>query len=435
MKTRTYKMYSATVLLMIFLIAATLLPTATLAASPAQDGAVDPAVIDAIRAASVLVAQAAGVGAPGATAVENPPLEPPTVTITSTLPTTSTLPITPTAPTTPTAVVIPTTDDFDEYTSNGVSILAPTQWHVETDTGGAIFSMADDAAGLEVQMQDFGDEFPGLIVFPIFEANAQALIESFATDGVVTDVSRIEVEQGIPALRIGFSGGIDDGEQKGGVIYIYATGSSALGLLGGAAIENWPDLEPVVDEIAGSVILDDDMINLEIAGSDGLAFDDPQGEFSLTIPAGWYVSPMQDSDLRLVIADPDVKTVGAMAVAVDIAGGDEQLKAFTEAMAGALSGEDAQKFADEFVQMLDLGASDMIIDAAQTGVLPSQGDAAGIVRLVGTAPIEDGPTMDMSIYSAVYADKVVALVVFGAPSDVQAEEETIVGILDGVQFP
>lgn len=51
-------------------------------------------------------------------------------------------------------------------------------------------------------------------------------------------------------LRIAFSGGNDEGVQKGGVIYILATGGSALALLGGSSIETWPDLEPVVDAIA-----------------------------------------------------------------------------------------------------------------------------------------------------------------------------------------
>lgn len=51
-----------------------------------------------------------------------------------------------------------------------------------------------------------------------------------------------------------------------------------------------------------------------------------------------------------------------------------------------------------------------------------------------TRPIEDGPMMDMSIYTTIFADKVAAMVFFGAPADVQAQEELILQMLGSTQM-
>ncbi len=402
----------------LLLLATTLLPTMALAAPPAQDGTVDPAVIAVIVAASQQVAQAAGVGTPAAPAAETP-------TDLTDAPVEGTEPVG--------EVIIPTEDDFAEYTSGGVSILAPVQWDVQTDSPDGIFSMADEAAELAVAMQDFGPSFPGLIVFPLFEANAQELVDSFATDAVISDISRVEIEQGLPVLRIAFSGGNDEGVQKGGVIYILATGGSALALLGGSSIETWPDLEPVVDAIARSILLDDNLITLQVAPDEGTVFSDDMIA-AFTVPAGWYLSPVDDSEMRVIVGDPALAVVGALVAANDIAEDDPQLKAFADAVAGGMSDEDAQVVADEFVAAMNLGVADMVIDETMTAVLPAAGDALGTIRIVGSAPIEDGPMMDMSIYTTIFADKVAAMVFFGAPADVQAQEELILQMLGSTQM-
>ncbi len=422
-----YRLYSLCALLIIALLAGSLLPAAALAAPPAQDGALDPAVLNAIQTASAQVVAAVGVGGAPAdvsevVATEEPPVD-------------ATTPVTATDFVTPTAFVVPTEADFDEFTNSGVSILAPRQWNVTTDSPDTIFEMSDDASGLALKMQDFGEQFPGLVIFPIFESNATELVQSFAENGVVSDVTHIELEQGVPALRIEFSGQSSSGEQKGGVIYLYATGSSALALLGGASIDNWPELAPAIDEVATSVLFDDDKIDLQKAGADGIEIADPQGTYTLTAPAGWYASALSGEDLSVIIADPEIKVVGAMAVVTDTTGSEAEVQILSDAIAGALSRDDAQKFADEFVTMMDLGADTMQIDSAQTAVLPAVGDAAGIIRIVGTAPIEDGPMMDMSMYVAVYSDRVGAMVFFGTPADVQAQEESIAQILGSLKFP
>ena len=435
MKIGNFAKYRPLALLMVVLMTGALLPAAALAAPPAQEGGIDPAVLAAIQAASVQVAQAAGVGTGGAAHVTSAdePVAEPTPEPTAEPGVDEPVVEEPVASVTSGPVEIPTLDDFEEYTSEGISILAPTQWNVETDSSAGVFVMSDEAAGLEVAMQNFGNDFPGLVIFPIFEASAQALVDSFATDAVISDVSRVELEQDIPMLRIGFSGGNDEGEQKGGVIYIIATGSSAYGLLGGAPTDVWAEFEPLVDEIARSVLLDDDMVDLQIAGSDGLEFAD--AEAVVPIPAGWYVSRIESGELSLVIADPEITAVGAMVTAVDVAQDDPQLQAMADAIASGLSDEEAQLVADEFVTAMDLGADDLQIDATKTAILPGEGDVVGIIRLMGTAPIEDGPMMDMSIYTAIHTDKVVALVFFGTPENVEAQQETIVQMLNGMTFP
>ncbi len=421
----------AMALLLVIAMAGILLPASAFAAAPEQEGTIDPAVVAAIQAASVQVAQAAGVGTGGAAAAQpQQPAEEPTEE-----PAEEPAIDTPEEPVPTGEVVIPTEADFEEYNNEGISILAPVQWNVETDNPAGVFVMSDEAAGLDVAMQNFGNDFPGLVVFPIFEASAQALVDSFATDGVITDISRVELEQDVPVLRIGFTGGNDEGEQKGGVIYIIASGSAAFGLLGGATIENWPELEPVIDKIAESILLDDDMVDLTVAGDEGLRFEDPEGDFSLTVPPGWYLSQIENEDIRMVIADPSINVVGAMVTAVDIEGDDPQLQEFIRAIAGDLSDDEAQTLAEEFVSAMDLGADEFAIDDSMTTILTGGGDAMGVIRLVGQSPIEDGPMMDMTIYSAIYADKVAAFIFFGTPDNVLAQEEAIVAVLDGMTFP
>lgn len=404
-------------------LALLLAPAAALAAPPAQEGILDPGVIEAIQSASVIVAASMGAGgAPAEQAVDVPTEEP-----------------TPEPAGEPTAeptgeVIIPNPDDFVEFEAEGINMLVPDNWEVVAGDG-ALINFSDEPTGIDGQLQDFGAEFPGTIIFPIFESQAEAFVQSIGDEAELTGVSRLAVEQGLPVLRIGFANADNDGSLMDGAIYLVATGDNAYGFFLGANPEYWPDLAPVADAMAESILFDDALVTLEQAGDEGMTFDDPDGAYSLEVPAGWYVSPVNDPELRVVVNDPDVTAVGAVAVKAGVESDDAQLKALTEAIAGTLPEEEAQALIEGVLQEIELTADGGVaIDTTRTQVFPTEGDSIGIIRIGGTADIEEGLSLPITMYLAVYSDRVAALVVFGEPNALAAQEETLVGILDSLSF-
>jgi hypothetical protein len=394
-----------------------LMPISALAAVPAQADGLDPAILQAIQIGASQVAQASGVAtgpAQPVLQVETPTEEPAE---------------------TPAEVVIPTLDDFAESSSAGVSLLAPEQWTVAEGEFGNLFEISEETAGVKGMMTDLGTDFPSLLVFPLFGSNADMLISSMSEGAEATGVSRIDLEQGLPAIKIGFTGVEDEELPESGAIYLIATGAGAYGLFLGSDTAMWPEMEVLTDSVARSVVFDDEEISLAVAAEDGTEFEDPEGVYSLSVPAGWYQTGSGDLDLRVVIADPAISVVGALAVETGLQD-DEQLKAMTEAIAGALSDEAAAELLGAIVETLDLGADgDVTVDEEQTKVFPSVGgESLGTIRIVGETQIEDGPAITLTMYVSVYPDKVAALVVFGDPADVQAQEETILGIVDSITF-
>lgn len=384
------------------------------AATPAQEGTLDPAVVAAIQGGAAYVAAAFGVGAPAPVAVtpsdepapeatEEPAEEPLEIVIGELIP----------------------------FVTSELTLMVPDNWNVEEGDFGTMITIEDEPSGLTGEMQDFGDQFPGLLVFPIFEGQAEALVTSMSDGAELVGVERLEIEQGLPVLRIEFRNAENFDERIDGVIYLYCSGSRAFGLFLGAPGEAWAQLVETVDGVAGSMVFNESEVDVQVAGEEPLLVEDPEGEYSLTVPAGWLTTPTQDEDLRVVVSDPGVRIVGAVAFKSDLEG-DDQLQALTEAIAGALSEEDAAALADELVSTLDLGQEGFEVDGTQTQIFPTEGESMGVIRIVGSTQIQDGPTMPMSLYLGVYTDSVSALIVFGTPEDVQGVESDLLGIIDSV---
>ena len=331
-------------------------------------------------------------------------------------------------------MIIPNPDDFIEFESEGINMLVPDNWEVVAGDD-ALITFSDAPTGIDGELQDFGAEFPGTIIFPIFESQAEAFVQSIGDEAELTGISRLVVEQGLPVLRIGFANADNDGSLIDGAIYLVATGDNAYGFFLGSNAEYWTDLAPVADAMAESILFDDALVTLVQAGDEGMTFDDPDGTYTLEVPAGWYASPVNDEEMRVVVNDPEVTTVGAVAVKAGVESDDAQMQALTEAIAGTLPDEEAQALIEGVLQEIELTADgSVVIDPAQTQVIPTEGDSIGIIRIGGTADIEEDLSLPITMYLAVYSDRVAALVVFGEPDALAAQEETLVGILDSLSF-
>lgn len=397
-------------------------PASLRAAAPAQEGTLDPAVLAAIQQAAAHVTGAMGQGGPAVVAgpAGDTPVEP--------TPEPTEEPVA--EPDAPLEVVI---GESVEYVTPQLSLMVPENWSVEEGEFGTLLAIADEAAGMTGEMQDFGDQFPGLLVFPIFEGQADAIVGAMGNNAEFVSAERISIEQGLPALRIEFRNAEDDDKTIDGVIYLFSSGSTAYGLFLGAGSAEWPQLVDAVDAMAASLQFNEAEIDLMVAGDEGLVVDDPEGDYSLAIPAGWLATPTEDDDLHLVLSDPAVQIVAAVATRGDLED-DSQLQALTGAIAGALDEDDAAALADDIVGMLDLGQEGINIDSEQTAFFPVEGDALGVIRMVGEAPIEGGPTLPMSLYLGIYTDKIAVLIVFGDGATVRAVEADLVGVIDSLQF-
>jgi hypothetical protein len=188
--------------------------------------------------------------------------------------------------------------------------------------------------------------------------------------------------------------------------------------------------------MAESLLFDDELITMEQAGDEGMTVDDPQGEFSLTLPPGWYVTPTDDDELRLVVSDAEVGTVGALAVETGISSDDETLQMLTEAMAGALDEDAAAELVEGILGAIDLEAGGGVeIDPALTEIFSSEeSDAIGTIRIGANADIDGEFTMPLTMYLGVYGDKVAALIAFSGVESLAGQEETILGLLNSLTF-
>lgn len=410
------------------------LPLAVHAAPPAQDEGVDPAVRAAIEASAAGVYSAMGASgaeaarssvvavSPEATPESTPeatpePTEEPAVEITDVV----------------TAEVV-IEEPVEVTSTSGVTLLAPANWNGADGSDSIFVTFLEDGTKLEGQLQDFGDSFPGLIIFPIFEGQPDALVASFGEGAVSTGVSHMETEQGLPVLRLGFGNveGVDG--VLDGVIYMYAPGGNAYGLFFGASQAAWPQLEAAADAVARSVTFPESLRTLVTGESGGTEFADPGGEYTLTLPEGWFASQTKDDTLRTVFADPKIQIVGATIVNTDVSDDSDEMKSLTQALAGSLSDADAAALLREVVSTMNLDEEDIQIDDLQTQVLPGANGSLGIIKLGGSVPINDGPTLPVTLFLNVNPSSVGAVVLFGDPQDVADHQETLIEILESVKL-
>jgi len=390
-----------------------LMPVTALAAPVTQEGTLDPAVLAALERSSAIVAAAAGKGSGVVSApIEEPPVEEPVTINPSDL------------------VIGPET----EVEFGGVSLLVPDTWTVEEDEWSGLPVISEEGTGFEIEVMDAEGAFPGLLLFPILEGNADLFIQSFG-GGELVGISRITTEDSLPGVRIAYTVAEDpDGSPIAGALYFVATGASAYGIMSKAGADFWPIYEPAVDAMVESMILDEDRITLVQAGAEGIEATDVNEQFALTVPADWYYSPVDDESLGLSIADPDLAVVGAMMAQGMEDASDEELDLLGRIISGEEDPEQLQEFLDVVLSGLDMGEGESLdVDEARTATFPGDGQVSGTIRIVGDMVLEDGPTLPLTLYMSILQSDAAIFIFFGDPDLVEAAEPVIFTMIGSME--
>lgn len=411
LKQQTSKLIAGIILILCLAIGAS--PSAV-AAPIAQEGDLDPVVRAAIMDGAAAVASAVG-------ASEG-----------TTLPPAKTPEADPSPE--PTIEVEPLSGETTEYENAGITIAIPSEWEVIPGSSDSVFEIAAEDIGLKAQIQSFGDDFPGLIVLPIFSSQAPMLVQAFGVGAQLLDVARIDHPQNLPILRIRFVDAKDDGNPIDGVIYLIATGDKAYGVFAGAPGEAWVELEPIIEQAVTGMLVDEELITLQVVTDGNQPYDDPSGLFQLTIPEGWNVTATNDDELTMLFADPEINFVAAVGARSDLGDNSEMLTMLAGAVAGDLDDQTAKELMSGVLESMDMDAQSMNLDEEQTDFFIGTGDNLGIIRVGGAADIGDGASLPMLMYVAIQADAASAVVFFGDMAEVQAQEETLVEIINSLEL-
>jgi hypothetical protein len=418
----------------LLLALAALLPGAALAAPPRQ-GTLDPAVLAAIQSGAATVFQSVGVAArpaPGP-APEAPPA---TETTPEAVPTEEAIeepPAEATAEPTEELIAEPTPEPTEavqgageevEVENAGVNLLVPGTWETTPGEGEMIFAFSDPGHSFEGVLNTTTD-FPGLILFPILERTPELLAASMGEGVSIEEVARFDVEQGIPAIRLGFAGADSGGGLMDGAIYVYGPGEAVYMMFAAAPAEEWASVAAEADLAAASILFDEELVTLQTAGDEGLEVEDPAGAFRFTAPPGWSVTPMNMAEMPFTFTDPDISVVG-LAGAPPMTDADAFARALAEATAGNLSEENAQALIAEAIAALDIQEDGLALDDTLTDVyVPESGEASFVVRMGGEADLGDGLILPMTLYVALNADRAIAFVLIGEPDVVLALEDAL----------
>lgn len=326
--------------------------------------------------------------------------------------------------------------DFVVYSTPEITISFPEKWEV-TQGDGVNFTVADEESGLSLQVENFGDDVPGLFMLPLFEGQAGPFAQSMGEDAEVSEISRLMIgADELPALRMVFINADDPIEDKvDGVVYIIAAGSEGYGLYAAAGKDAWQTVGPIVDQIAQGIVVSSDLITLQRAGDEPLEIASEDGAYVVTLPANWVGSVSGDEDLGVLVADPDLAIVGAIGLSPVVDEEEPMLQALLEGIGGELDDEIAASIIDSILDEMDLaGASGVVVDESQTRVFAGAGDGHwGTVRIVGEAPIDEAMILPVTLYVPVYTNRVGAFIFFGAPDVVQSYESEILEVVDSLQ--
>ena len=135
--------------------------------------------------------------------------------------------------------------DLAEYTNQGVTIKAPADWTVDTDTDeGTPFKIDVPDTDLTISLtSDSSMDFPSWLGLALFRSQADVLVKQIGQDAQVEEASTQHTDQDLPMVKLAFSGTEDD-KPMGGAIYILAPNASAYVLTSGGPADQWQYAAP-----------------------------------------------------------------------------------------------------------------------------------------------------------------------------------------------
>ena len=322
--------------------------------------------------------------------------------------------------------------DLVEYTSLGVTFLAPADWIVETDlTGDTAFVI--EVPGTEIFMSletDSGLDFPSWLGVALFRSQTDLLLNELGEGAVLEESATIFTDQNLPMAKLAFSG-VDGGEDVSGALYVLAPNQNAYLIFAGGPTEQWRYAAPGAQLIAESLVFDDELITVTQADDESLDFVDEDAATKVTIPAQWYVMSTGDEKFPLMAAEPEVRFVAAIGTEASF-GGDfdiNLLQAFIPE-GSTIDDADAQALIDGILEMLDTSGSPILVDEEASTVIPR--DGAVTVKLVGEAELDQGLTMPVILYIDLRQAGIGIVTIFGDTESALLVEEDIQLMLESV---
>lgn len=395
-------------------------PTAAIAAPTAQEGALDEATLAAIQQTAMVAYSTFGGGS--------------VTTVVAT-------------PDTPEATLTPGEEPKDDtgsldlgemvtYTSDEFEIAFPANW--EVSQSGTNFNVRDPETRFSLQIENFGEDVPGLLMVPIFEGQSDLFARELGEGASIRSTERLTIgADELPALRMEFTGVPDSAVGTiDGVIYVIGAGLNGYALYAGAGVEAWETLGPVVDDIVRHLIIHPEYISLERAGDEPLTITSTDGAYSIDLPAGWMGSITDDDDLGLLFADPDLAVVGAVGASPVVDENDEMLVRLIESISGDLDDATVAELAQDVIDGMNLGGDEEVeIDESLSAVIAANSEEGiGIIRVAGSAPIMADAGMPFTLYISIYPTRAGAFVLFGEAEDVLTLEAEILEVINSLQF-
>jgi hypothetical protein len=320
-----------------------------------------------------------------------------------------------------------------EHSASGITLTTPENWEVAEVGFGTVFNISDPNTGFLGMVEDSGnaDEFPGIIALLLFEEQADIIVREIDENGTVLEINRLRTAQDLPLLEILFAANVE-GVDMLGSLGLVSSGLNLYVLFGLAPEEQWPSVEDGVALMAETIRLDDELLTLTTAAEGDLRHTVASEEYSLTVPSGWQVGDTDDSDLSVVLVDPDVEHVGALGIQLEagfLEGTD--LEALLGATADEMGPETVDLLMPQIIEALDIGVGDFEIDDALSDIFPAeQGFSA---RFVGTADLDD-LVMPVVFFVNLREDGFAGLIVFGDIDSTLETQNLYTGILDSVTW-
>jgi len=323
--------------------------------------------------------------------------------------------------------------DLAEYTNQGVTIKAPADWTVDTDTDeGTPFKIDVPDTDLTISLtSDSSMDFPSWLGLALFRSRADVLVKQIGEDAQVEEASTQHTDQGLPMVKLAFSGTEDD-KPMGGAIYILAPNESAYVLTSGGPSDQWQYAAPGLDLIAKSITFDTDLITSIQIGDQPEDYANDDNTVQVTVPAGWYAMSTGDEQFPVILAEPEVRYVVAVGTENSL-GPDfdpNVLKQFVPE-----SGElDPSKYSDLIHAIADsIGNSGgpIKLDEEASQVIPREG--AVLVKLVGDAEIEQDTSIPVIIYVDLRTDSAAVAAVFGDTDSAKDSDTDMQALVASVQ--
>lgn len=321
--------------------------------------------------------------------------------------------------------------DLVEYSSQGLTILVPADWIVESGLSEETpFDIGVPGTDFRIAVEaDTALDFPSWLGVALFRSQSELLVQGMGEEVELVESTTLYTEQDLPMAKIVFEGVIAN-QEAAGALYVVAPNENAYVIYGAGSVAEWEYAAAGLEAIVQSIVFDEDLITAVRAGEEPLRFTDADESMELMIPAGWYAVDSGDPTLPIILAEPEVRFVVATATENSF---DEELDPEIFDLVpedGELAPEDYDEFYEAVMDVITASGSPIIIDDELSSLVTREG--AVTARLVGEADLDDGLSIPVIFYFDLRLDSAGVAVVFGDIESALAVEEELQALLESI---